>query len=81
MASAKTLARELVNMRRTVGKLAVNKASFMALSNQMTEQLGERGGRGWAQGGCGCASVFVSACACVRGPTAAPRPTPPFLQR
>ena len=27
-------------MRKTVTKLAVNKATFMALSNQMTEQLG-----------------------------------------
>ena len=35
------LAKELVTMRRTVTKLAVNKANLMALSNQMTEQLGE----------------------------------------
>lgn len=27
-------------MRRTVGKLAMNKATFLSLSNQMTEQLG-----------------------------------------
>lgn len=31
-------------MRRTVTKLAVNKATFLSLSNQMTEQLGERRG-------------------------------------
>lgn len=29
-------------MRRTVTKLAMNKATFLALSNQMTEQLGAR---------------------------------------
>lgn len=29
-------------MRRTITKLAVNKASMLALSNQMTEQLGKR---------------------------------------
>ena len=28
-------------MRRTVTKLAMNKANLMALSNQITEQLGE----------------------------------------
>ena len=35
-------------MRRTIAKLAMNKASMLALSNQMTEQLGEQGGRWWA---------------------------------
>lgn len=39
MASARILAKEVVNMRRTVTKLAVNKATFLSLSNQMTEQL------------------------------------------
>lgn len=39
MASARVLAKEYVHMRRTVTKLAVNKASMLALSNQMTEQL------------------------------------------
>ncbi|KAI3438053.1 hypothetical protein D9Q98_000496 [Chlorella vulgaris] len=39
MVSARILAKEVVNMRRTVTKLAMNKATFMALSNQMTEQL------------------------------------------
>lgn len=37
--SCKILAKEVVNMRRTVGKLAMNKATFLSLSNQMTEQL------------------------------------------
>lgn len=36
-------------MRRTVTKLAMNKATFMALSNQMTEQLGVHR---LLQGGC-----------------------------
>lgn len=39
MVSAKILAKEYVQMRRTITKLAVNKASMLALSNQMTEQL------------------------------------------
>ncbi|KAL4452152.1 hypothetical protein ABPG75_007814 [Micractinium tetrahymenae] len=39
MVSCKILAKEVVNMRRTVGKLAMNKATFLSLSNQMTEQL------------------------------------------
>ncbi|PRW57435.1 vacuolar sorting-associated 24-like protein 1-like [Chlorella sorokiniana] len=39
LVSAKIIAKEVVNMRRTVTKLAVNKATFLALSNQMTEQL------------------------------------------
>jgi hypothetical protein len=34
------LAKEVVNMRRTVTKLAMQKATFLSLSNQMTEQLG-----------------------------------------
>ena len=33
-------------MRRTVTKLAMNKATFLSLSNQMTEQLGAWGLRG-----------------------------------
>lgn len=37
------IAKEVVNMRRTVAKLAMNKATFLALSNQMTEQLGAAG--------------------------------------
>lgn len=40
------IAKEVVNMRRTVTKLAMNKATFLSLSNQMTEQLG-----GWELGG------------------------------
>ena len=32
-------------MRRTITKLAVNKATFLSLSNQMTEQLGGWVGR------------------------------------
>ncbi|PSC71154.1 vacuolar sorting-associated 24-like protein 1-like [Micractinium conductrix] len=39
MASCKIIAKEVVNMRRTITKLAVNKATFLSLSNQMTEQL------------------------------------------
>jgi hypothetical protein len=38
--SLQILAKEVVNMRRTVTKLAVNKATLLSLSNQMTEQLG-----------------------------------------
>ena len=40
--AAQIIAKEVVNMRRTVTKLAMNKATFLALSNQMTEQLGAR---------------------------------------
>jgi charged multivesicular body protein 3 len=40
MTSARILAKEVVNMRRTVTKLAMQKATFLSLSNQMTEQLG-----------------------------------------
>ena len=46
--SNQVLAKEYVHMRRTIAKLAMNKASMLALSNQMTEQLGEQGGRWWA---------------------------------
>lgn len=37
-------------MRRTVGKLAMNKATFLSLSNQMTEQLGALAGSGLTLG-------------------------------
>ena len=44
-------------MRRTVGKLAVNKANMMALSNQMTEQLGALGWAWSAREGVGRVAV------------------------
>ena len=41
-ACLQTIAREVVHMRQTIGKLAVNKANMISLSAQMTEQLGGR---------------------------------------
>lgn len=35
------IAKEVVTIRRTVGKLAVNKATMISLSTQLSEQLGE----------------------------------------
>ncbi|KFM24085.1 Vacuolar protein sorting-associated protein 24-like protein 1 [Auxenochlorella protothecoides] len=37
--SAKIIAKEVVTIRRTVGKLAVNKATMISLSTQLSEQL------------------------------------------
>lgn len=51
------LAKEVVNMRRTVTKLAMNKATFLSLSNQMTEQLG-----GCRQGAAGRHGAAGGAC-------------------
>ena len=40
MASAKTLAKELVHTRRMTTRLWTNKAHMMSMSSQLTEQLG-----------------------------------------
>ena len=65
----KIIAKEIVTMRKTVTKLAVNKATFMALSNQMTEQLGAAL-RGCIRDMCVCVSrappSHAVACLCVR---------------
>ena len=40
MASAKTLAKELVHTRRMTNRLWTNKAHMMSMNSQLTEQLG-----------------------------------------
>jgi len=40
MASAKTLAKELVHTRRMTTRLWTNKAHMMSMNSQLTEQLG-----------------------------------------
>ncbi len=67
------IAKEVVNMRRTVTKLAMNKATFLALSNQMTEQLGALQAAGGRQAAAWPRPMpALGACAAGCGPLARP---------